>query len=250
MKDGSKQIESQLSDIVSKASASDSFGCCSNYRKCSDAKRCVIADRVSSVNCLYRRNLEAGRIFYGKNANNFKRDVYDSFVSSYSQMPENEKEALKSLLQVFFHEKRLIPYIMLIDQPEFDALERHGFIRTVNKSLDIVNLCKKESLIEACGDHFDDAVRWAESQCTPEEWEKRRSTMILREELVVWIKKYCPDAVQKLWSGIRCVELPSDARLELEEFFLDYTFDVNYKSNLRLYTEDDRFVKITNNRRI
>nr|DAJ10350.1 MAG TPA: hypothetical protein [Caudoviricetes sp.] len=46
-----------------------SFGCCSNYIKCSDAKRCVHPDLAYATACQYRANLENGRIFYGKNCN-------------------------------------------------------------------------------------------------------------------------------------------------------------------------------------
>lgn len=45
------------------------FGCCSQFIKCSDAKRCLHANKLYSTACQYRHNLEAGRIFYGKNKN-------------------------------------------------------------------------------------------------------------------------------------------------------------------------------------
>ena len=47
----------------------ESFGCCSRYVQCSDAKKCVNPNFMMSLACSYRRNLEAGRIFYGKNKN-------------------------------------------------------------------------------------------------------------------------------------------------------------------------------------
>ncbi len=45
------------------------FGCCSRYIECSDKKRCVNPDFFMSLACAYKRHLEAGRIFYGKNNN-------------------------------------------------------------------------------------------------------------------------------------------------------------------------------------
>lgn len=50
-------------------SQGDTFGCCSSYQKCSDAKKCVRADSMFSLGCTYRKHLEKGRIFYGKNRN-------------------------------------------------------------------------------------------------------------------------------------------------------------------------------------
>lgn len=45
------------------------FGCCHDFRLCSDAKACVHQDDRFYNGCMYRTNLESGRIFYGKNRN-------------------------------------------------------------------------------------------------------------------------------------------------------------------------------------
>lgn len=45
------------------------FGCCNSFILCSDARRCLHENDVDYVGCQYRQNLEAGRIFYGKNRN-------------------------------------------------------------------------------------------------------------------------------------------------------------------------------------
>lgn len=45
------------------------FGCCSRYEQCSDAKKCVNPDLMMSLACAYKKNLEEGSIFYGKNKN-------------------------------------------------------------------------------------------------------------------------------------------------------------------------------------
>jgi hypothetical protein len=50
-------------------SSQDSFGCCSLYEKCSDVKRCIHENQFYAKKCSYRGNLEAGKIFYGKNKN-------------------------------------------------------------------------------------------------------------------------------------------------------------------------------------
>lgn len=49
--------------------AEASFGCCSNFMDCSDAKKCVHENKLYSTACSYRKNLENNRIFYGKNRN-------------------------------------------------------------------------------------------------------------------------------------------------------------------------------------
>lgn len=48
---------------------SDKFGCCGKYVECSNAKRCLHDNLFYARACYYRKNLEAGRIFYGDNKN-------------------------------------------------------------------------------------------------------------------------------------------------------------------------------------
>lgn len=59
-----QNVEYALDNYTSKAA---SFGCCSMFIECSDAKRCIHENKLYSKACAYRKNLEAGRIFYGKN---------------------------------------------------------------------------------------------------------------------------------------------------------------------------------------
>lgn len=48
----------------------EDFACCNDFVACSDAQQCIHPDDPFYNGCYYRVNLEAGRIFYGKNANN------------------------------------------------------------------------------------------------------------------------------------------------------------------------------------
>lgn len=43
------------------------FGCCNDFERCSDALECLHKLDPDYSGCYYRKNLEAGRIFYGKN---------------------------------------------------------------------------------------------------------------------------------------------------------------------------------------
>lgn len=46
-----------------------SFGCCSRFIECSDTMKCVHENKLYSTACSYRKNLENGKVFYGKNCN-------------------------------------------------------------------------------------------------------------------------------------------------------------------------------------
>lgn len=45
------------------------WDCCSRYEACSDAGHCIHPDKTFSLGCGYRKILNSGRIFYGKNRN-------------------------------------------------------------------------------------------------------------------------------------------------------------------------------------
>lgn len=51
------------------SAAVEKFGCCSDFLACSDAKECLKKHNPEYAGCYYRKNLEAGKIFYGKNKN-------------------------------------------------------------------------------------------------------------------------------------------------------------------------------------
>ena len=61
-----KLVENALDNYTSKAG---SFACCARYEECSDAKRCTHPNQLYSTACAYRKNLDSGKIFYGKNKN-------------------------------------------------------------------------------------------------------------------------------------------------------------------------------------
>lgn len=69
-----EKIIASLYQILLKRLSVDEFGCCSRYLECSDKKTCVntLIDnkkRKLSTGCHYKKHLESGHIFYGKNAN-------------------------------------------------------------------------------------------------------------------------------------------------------------------------------------
>lgn len=42
----------------------DKFGCCGKYKECSKAKKCLHDNQFYARACWYKKNLEAGKIFY------------------------------------------------------------------------------------------------------------------------------------------------------------------------------------------
>jgi hypothetical protein len=57
-------VMSTIDNSESKNVNTAPFGCCSQYKECSDAKKCIHPDKERSKYCQYRKNLESGKIFY------------------------------------------------------------------------------------------------------------------------------------------------------------------------------------------
>ena len=64
VKDDEEGFAKLASQICVDAMSFPKFGCCSKYKQCSDAGKCIHEDLLYSSACEYRRNLEAGKIFY------------------------------------------------------------------------------------------------------------------------------------------------------------------------------------------
>ena len=244
------QPNSKPAETISKAaSAKDAFGCCSRYSACSDARACLIPHLDYSRNCIYRRSLEQGHIFYGKNADRFQAALYQSFVDNYRALSEPAAALLRGILYYAFIRKRAVQLIMLADSPEISVLERAGYFSQVSHPDKVVKKCSVSAMIDACGDLIEAANQWAESQTKPEVWKRRKSirkelpgVKLVREELSAWIIRFSPEAMGKLSEGISFVELDPNKTLELEEFFKDCIYQENQAFPLDTLENDSRFL--------
>lgn len=58
-----------MQNIFNNLFALNNFGCCDLYLECSNEKKCIHPDLIYAIACFYRKNLSAGKIFYGENRN-------------------------------------------------------------------------------------------------------------------------------------------------------------------------------------
>ena len=68
LKDYKDNIDEIIKYLISKPT-DEAFSCCSRFIECSNALKCVNPYDNLKRNCSYRKNLEKGFIFYGKNKN-------------------------------------------------------------------------------------------------------------------------------------------------------------------------------------
>lgn len=231
------------------SSIREPFGCCSRYAACSDAKACLIPDRDYSKYCNYRKSLEQGIIFYGKNANKFNAAVYQSFVDNYNALSENAAELLRGILYYSFIKKRGTKLIMLADSPDISVLDRAGFFTQVEHPDIVVRKCSMSAMVEACGSLVETANEWAKAQADPDKWMKRRNVSrefpgvkISREELSAWIIRFSPAAMKQLSEGISFVQLDLNKTIETEEFFMDCIYKDGVSFTLNTLENDSRFL--------
>lgn len=242
-----EQMQFETSQIVqteadNSSSSYDIFGCCSRYRQCSDAGACLISDREYAKNCLYRKSLENGKVFYGKRAISYDPEKYQFFLDQYSLLHHADICVLHDILHYFFVKKNGTYSAMFFDTPEIFSLARSGFFTLDIRPSKIISKCKLSSMKSACGSHISDAVSWAKANCKPEDWAKRKGSKIYRDELAKWILKFDPCAVSSLCNGIHFINIASDSRLELFEFFFDHIYQEGYSPTLSSCEDDPRFL--------
>lgn len=248
MNNNFEQIQlSAPSSAQEQKGAVESISCCSRYQTCSEKKSCVIPDLDYSQGCIYRKQLEAGNIFFGKNSIEFHPDVYEKFKQRYFALSEMEVRVLSDLLHFSFVENRAGYSTMYSDNPFFHSLEKAGFIRLTMHSYQILNKCTFKAMVAASGSRIYDADKWAKDNCPPEEWAKRRiqskkiPVKIKKDELRSWIGGYCPEVLAELSKGICFVEIDIKTFRELYEFFMDFLYQENYTCALDRCENDHRF---------
>ena len=101
------------------------FAGCHLFRLCSDAKQCLIPNRSDSNHCIYRKNIESGKIFIGKNANNFNADIYQKWIAIYNSLSPDIKYELNCILS-YYQEFRTS--VLWYNSPELQKLSELGFI--------------------------------------------------------------------------------------------------------------------------
>ena len=220
----------------------DVFACCSRYRQCSDAKTCLIPNLSHSKSCLYRKSLDDGNIFYGKNATSYDFQKYQFFLDAYSQLSYASSLTLCDILHYVFVTKNGTHSAMFLDTPELFDLAHSGFFNLNVYPAKIVNKCKLPAMKSACGDRISDAISWAEAKCKPEDWVKRKGLKIYRNELAEWILKYDSNAVSILCDQIHFVDIAPGSYLELTEFFFDSIYREGYIPTLSPCDNDPRFL--------
>lgn len=153
--------------------SAEPFGCCAYCRECSDAGHCVApkykGHEERTLRCIYRRHLEAGRVFYGKNADGFSRDHYAQLQQRVEALPLDAHSALDDLLIEFLENHRGIRQCVSWNRctEELAALELFSF-RPLGSDFppSSADLSKMYALIRSAG--YGQAFETAQAKRTEE----------------------------------------------------------------------------------
>lgn len=128
-----KVLSAALNTIFLDSMNFPTFGCCSYYKKCSDLKKCIHDDQLYSTACMYRKNLESGRIFYGENKKSDTIDVnmINEKIAVFDvETPNGQNDSICSIGIVIL-EKNIIKdkvYYLINPETHFDIINTniHG----------------------------------------------------------------------------------------------------------------------------
>lgn len=123
--------EEKKSEPDLQLNAENSFSCCGNYRECSARKQCLHSGEPEYDGCIYRQNLESGRIFYGKNAVGFNIDTYNSIKNQFLTLsPTDREQVFRVVYQVVRFLTSSLEFFCKFEQPLHTALNCPGIPET------------------------------------------------------------------------------------------------------------------------
>lgn len=232
----------------------DSFGCCAYYQECSAARHCVApkykGHEERAERCFYRRHLESGHIFYGKNADSFSRARYNHLLKQVDALSPDARSALDGILIEFLEYRRGIRQSVVRNRCIEELTSLHLFsFRPLGEDFPppAADLSNMYALIDSAGSgpafELAKAKRTAERKPlldalaaakkngdTAEESRLKKERVKMDEEkpgprtwgfLREWLNGEAVELRDRLASPYCMAELPTDQILYAEEFYRD-----------------------------
>lgn len=192
----------------------DAFGCCSRFRSCSDAKRCLISHLDYSAHCSYRKNLENGAIFYGKNANGFSSAVYVEYCQRVKALSDDVRGECYRLLTYFFETKPGSRRVLVDNAPWIQSLADIGLFSVAPCHDYLLSVCGYRELLN----------RLKADPVYGPKWAARNDSDRTKSALVEWIKKSAVPFLDHLADPYRMIEICDPAQIYATELYHDFLF--------------------------
>lgn len=217
------QDEISISSEVS-SGRDDLFGCCSHYRECSAAGKCI-AETEGSESCIYRKNLEKGIIFYGKNANNFDIVKYNSLLEKYNSLNYDIKRELDCAILYFIKYRTSV---LWYSSNEITKLQELGFLNLHVSASKILDLCSSNVL-----NRFMDAdtKKTLNSICQERSGNERAKAK--KPDIIEWLVNNPTSEVNEYINKFVYISFPDSIKKYIFEIYYDFL-----KEKSDTYTDD------------
>lgn len=201
----------------------DTFGCCSRYLECSEAGRCRHPDPGVSKSCLYRKNLDAGQCFYGKNAASFSQETYLELERKVSTLSEKELETFLFITKTF--RIMLVTQFCVCDSPELHVIVDR-FPYTLHDSADYILSCfRSDALFQAIPTEGGQRERCQKAiSLEKEKFSKGHPANAFDSKQFVyeWMRKHAPEALDDLLRKYRIIRLEPTDRIYLFAYLAEH----------------------------
>lgn len=200
----------------SAAAPAEAFGCCSRFRQCSDAGRCLISEQEYSAGCSYRKNLESGRVFYGKNAVGFVPSEYKAFCDRVDGLSDNARTEYFRILVHFWFSEFSVSSALWDNSPALDLLAKDNLCKLSECSDSFLSLCSDKKLRNILSNHPVYGSLWKEVPAG-DKGEKRTKAF-----LCAWIKRNAAPFLSEYSGRYALLSLNPDSRIYSHEYYYDF----------------------------
>lgn len=204
MGDSYEQIEIQEHIPEESSGTIGKIACCGRYLACSDAKRCINPDNSIASQCIYRSNLEAGRIFYGRNRADFVVHEYEEYVCRMNKLSDSSRELFDSIVHAIVGEFR--NSLLLYSSSDIEEIEKANLLiiehpTVLSCAKGILTFYKTNALKNAIAEfdpelyikYKEDFKKYKQEQSG----ESKSASMKERPFMIDWLLQNAPEIVQR-----------------------------------------------------
>lgn len=217
------------------SNAADSFGCCSRFRQCSDAGRCLIPNVDYSAGCSYRKSLESGKVYYGKNAVGFSLSDYHDFCAMVEDLPEDVRTEYFRILVHFWFSEFAASSVLWDASPALLALSDAGLCELAPCVDRFLSMCSDKKLRNRLSESDVYGPAWKKVPAG-ENGEKRTNAF-----LCAWIKANAAPFLSLYTNSYALVSLNCKYRSYAYEYYCDYLRGHENRYAVTLPRERDDF---------
>ncbi len=215
--------------------SSSVLGCCSKYRECSQAGKCIQTDEYYKQ-CAYRKNLENGQIFYSKKSIFFNQERYDYLAEYYRNLDDEKRDAFNELLDYFFSKKRGVEDCLCIYSKQIYSIVSDCVAFNLHTGTELASkLFGSEIILVKSASKF-----YSQHSLTITPAEIDNNAQNKNDKLQIWRNAYLQsESVQSALSERFIYFSVSEYAPELEELFFENMAEFKFETRLLVaFTSD------------